>query len=92
MGEGSELKIWRLELKYCERCGALWLRRAGGEESYCKSCFVEMEQLPRVKSARKNRRAGHRYRSKQRRERSNRDSHEDVRQHGPGECVHQGAA
>ena len=26
------------ELKYCERCGSLGLRRAKSAESYCRSC------------------------------------------------------
>ena len=26
------------ELKYCERCGALGLRRSQSPESYCESC------------------------------------------------------
>jgi len=26
------------ELKYCERCGSLKLRRAGSGENYCGSC------------------------------------------------------
>ena len=27
-----------LELKYCERCGALGLRRPQSSETYCESC------------------------------------------------------
>ncbi len=36
----------RLELKYCERCGGLWLRPVGGGQIYCVSCAREMAQLP----------------------------------------------
>ncbi|MFZ0952292.1 MAG: hypothetical protein WAN17_08500 [Candidatus Sulfotelmatobacter sp.] len=36
----------RLELKYCERCGGLWLRPVGGGQIYCVSCGREMAQLP----------------------------------------------
>jgi len=36
----------QLELKYCERCGALWLRPVGGRQIYCVTCGREMAQLP----------------------------------------------
>ena len=36
----------QLELKYCERCGALWLRRQGTQEIYCAPCELEMLDLP----------------------------------------------
>jgi hypothetical protein len=35
-----------LELKYCERCGALWLRPLGVHEIYCPPCDLEMLDLP----------------------------------------------
>jgi len=35
-----------LELKYCERCGGLWLRPAGGEQIYCRICSRAMAELP----------------------------------------------
>lgn len=35
-----------LELKYCERCGGLWLRPAGGEQVYCVICARAMAELP----------------------------------------------
>lgn len=37
----------RLELKYCERCGVLWLRPQGDSEAYCGSCRVRMADMPR---------------------------------------------
>jgi Zn-finger nucleic acid-binding protein len=43
--EGQELIF--LELKYCERCGGLWLRTAGTEDLYCASCAMEMFNLAR---------------------------------------------
>ncbi len=91
MRKESESRIWRLELKYCERCGALWLRRAGGEDSYCKGCFVEMERLPRAKGPRKDRRAAHRNRRKGKRGKSRPGDREGVSQ-CQSECVHEGAA
>ena len=37
--------IW-LELKYCERCGGLWIRPRGAEEVYCPACAPEVSELP----------------------------------------------
>lgn len=35
-----------LELKYCERCGGLWLRPIGDEAIYCTICARAMAELP----------------------------------------------
>jgi hypothetical protein len=35
-----------LELKYCERCGGLWLRPVGGVQIYCSVCARAMADLP----------------------------------------------
>lgn len=35
-----------LELKFCERCGGLWLRPAGSAWSYCRGCKPLIDQLP----------------------------------------------
>ena len=37
------------ELKYCEFCGALWLRPCGSDAVYCTKCenWIEVE-LPRL--------------------------------------------
>lgn len=35
----------RLELKYCEHCGALWLREPGSE-IYCDNCRPQVADLP----------------------------------------------
>jgi Zn-finger nucleic acid-binding protein len=35
-----------LELKYCEQCGGLWLRRQGSEQCYCASCAHFLEEIP----------------------------------------------
>jgi len=34
-------------LKYCERCGGLWLRPRGESEVYCGSCRVRMADMAR---------------------------------------------
>jgi hypothetical protein len=36
----------RLELKYCEHCGGLWLRDCGSGEVYCAACRPRVAQLP----------------------------------------------
>ncbi len=36
----------QFELKYCERCGGLWLRPAGGGQVYCLACGRQMAELP----------------------------------------------
>ena len=36
----------QFELKYCERCGGLWLRPAGGAHIYCVACGRAMAELP----------------------------------------------
>jgi len=35
----------QLELKYCERCGGLWLRPKGSELVFCVSCALVMAGL-----------------------------------------------
>jgi hypothetical protein len=42
--EGFE--VIQLELKYCERCGGLWLRLHDVQDVYCALCVVEMLDLP----------------------------------------------
>jgi hypothetical protein len=41
--EGQDLIF--LELKYCERCGGLWMRLAGSDDLYCAGCALEMMDL-----------------------------------------------
>jgi hypothetical protein len=36
------------ELKYCERCGGLWLRPQGGEAVYCGRCAEAIRDLPAI--------------------------------------------
>jgi len=46
--EGEEIEV---ELKYCERCGGLWLRRQGAEGVYCASCRVRLAAMPNPEEA-----------------------------------------
>ncbi len=43
--EIDELNIVLLELKYCERCGGLWLRPQGCDEVLCGSCSAQLNKL-----------------------------------------------
>ena len=36
----------RVELKYCEHCGGLWLRERGAGEVYCDNCQPKIADLP----------------------------------------------
>jgi Zn-finger nucleic acid-binding protein len=36
-----------VELKYCERCGGLWLRRQGTADVYCGGCCARLTELIR---------------------------------------------
>jgi uncharacterized Zn finger protein (UPF0148 family) len=46
----------RSELKYCERCGGLWVRRDGNREVYCTACKAHLAALPRMGRHRATRR------------------------------------
>jgi hypothetical protein len=43
--EPEDIEIVELELKYCERCGGLWLRVQGLQEVYCASCAAAMSEV-----------------------------------------------
>jgi hypothetical protein len=51
----GEEKI-RSELKYCERCGGLWVRREGNLAVYCTSCKAYLAGLPRLERRKATRR------------------------------------
>jgi hypothetical protein len=44
--ENSTKEEVRMELKYCERCGGLWVRQTGTTEVYCQSCQRIVDELP----------------------------------------------
>jgi Zn-finger nucleic acid-binding protein len=50
--EGEKIEM---ELKYCERCGGLWLRPKGESEVYCASCRVHVARLQRCLEERSKR-------------------------------------
>lgn len=39
-------EVSRVELKYCEHCGGLWLRECGAGEVYCPNCLPKIADLP----------------------------------------------
>ena len=45
-GKENEKNTIRMELKYCERCGGLWLRECGAGVVYCSNCQAEVAELP----------------------------------------------
>ena len=44
--DDNGVKVTQLELKYCERCGGLWLRCKGDWEVYCATCIPIMAEFP----------------------------------------------
>lgn len=44
--EAEEMEVVQLELKYCERCGGLWLRLQGSAEVYCTACVADLSEYP----------------------------------------------
>jgi hypothetical protein len=42
----NDPELIHLELKYCERCGGLWLRLYGTDDVYCAVCRAETTNLP----------------------------------------------
>jgi hypothetical protein len=51
--QGTGERMIRLELKYCERCGGLLLRRTGGAVVYCQSCAKSLSELPVMRKVEK---------------------------------------
>ena len=44
----QELEAIHVELKYCEACGALWLRPRNNQACYCRRCERVMAGLARA--------------------------------------------
>jgi ribosomal protein S27AE len=42
----SVADLFHFHLKYCERCGGLWLRPDGADTPYCPRCAAFMAALP----------------------------------------------
>lgn len=42
----NKSKPQRVELKYCEHCGGLWLRECGAGVVYCDNCQPKVADLP----------------------------------------------
>ncbi len=46
---GRESGAVRMELKYCEHCGGLWVREPGAGVVYCAKCTPKVADLPSPK-------------------------------------------
>ena len=44
--KNSMSKPQRVELKYCEHCGGLWVRESGAGVVYCDDCQSKVADLP----------------------------------------------
>jgi len=42
----DDVSVTLLELKYCERCGGLWLRQTGCDEVLCEGCSARKAEFP----------------------------------------------
>ncbi len=51
----------RMDLKICERCGALWLRVIGAEARHCGRCLGQLGELPVRRGCGREDRGIHRY-------------------------------
>jgi ribosomal protein L37AE/L43A len=47
----DDSKPVRMELKYCEHCGSLWIRERGAGVVYCDNCQPKVADLPVPKKA-----------------------------------------
>jgi len=52
MQQAADEVVVQVELKYCEACGGLWLRRRGSAEVYCRHCGERMGEIAVGKGAR----------------------------------------
>ena len=41
----EKVEVLRVELKYCEACGALWLRAPDSTVPYCQKCERVMSEM-----------------------------------------------
>ena len=48
--ESKDCEFIQLELKYCERCGALWLRPRGSEVVFCGTCALAVVEMAKWES------------------------------------------
>jgi Zn-finger nucleic acid-binding protein len=44
--DAFEVEAIQLELKYCERCGGLWLRLRGSDLVLCAACTKAIKEMP----------------------------------------------
>lgn len=44
--DGKDNNEVRVELKYCEHCGGLWIRERGAGVVFCERCKGRIDELP----------------------------------------------
>ncbi len=44
----TDTNVVSMELKYCERCGALWFRVRASGNIYCLACSLQLEERHRL--------------------------------------------
>lgn len=44
----TEETMISVELKYCERCGALWCRVSASGEAYCPACVAQVTDIEQL--------------------------------------------
>jgi hypothetical protein len=49
MNDMHDVKYLLLDLKFCEGCGALWLRRFSVDGVYCAACVLHLADYPTVR-------------------------------------------
>jgi ribosomal protein S27AE len=64
----SEIEGIHVDLKYCERCGGLWLRSQHTEGAYCGACSAHFNALPKRGEAKSRRRKTRKAEATRRRE------------------------
>lgn len=52
MQDEEEVAVLQMELKYCEACGALWVRLRGSAEVYCGRCAEKVGEIALGKAGR----------------------------------------
>jgi hypothetical protein len=86
---GTDVEGIARDLKYCERCGGLWVRALGGTGVYCSSCQGYFAARPNVGGTQwQPRRARRRKTRVLEASRSESDLRIDAQMHGQIDCLH----
>jgi Zn-finger nucleic acid-binding protein len=61
--KGNEVNYLRIDLKICEGCGVLWLRRVMVDGVYCRECAGRLAEFPAPRAKHAGGRRQHRVRA-----------------------------